>query len=126
MIPKWLSHEPNAIKYKWCQISSFKKYILCNIFKPAQYNTTSVIHLVPNLMFPSDAKKFIRAFVFAALYYCTELLPSLPRSYITNLQHIQNAASHMSMMDRIMPALKSLHRLLIAFRIGFKTLLLAI
>lgn len=93
---------------------------------PTHYNFHNTVCLVPNLMFTSDGKKFIYAFVFTALYYCTELLSSLPRSYITNLQHIQNAASHMRMMDHITPALKSLHRLLIAFRIGFKTLLLAI
>lgn len=88
-----------------------------------QHAPTSIICFVPNLMF---SMKCTHAFVFTALYYYTDLLCSLPRSCITNLQHIQNAACRMRMMDHITPALKSLHRLLIAFRIGFKTLLLAI
>ncbi len=73
-------------------------------------------------------ERVIHAFISSRLDYCNSLLYGLPRSSISKLQRIQNAAARMltgtRKYDHITPVLKSLHWLPVEKRIDFKVLLL--
>jgi len=67
-------------------------------------------------------------FIFSRLDYCNAVLYGLPQSTIGPLQRVHNAAARvtlgLSLRDRVRPALRELHWLLVAHRIQYKVTLL--
>src|SRR5664279_5281122 len=74
------------------------------------------------------AKQLMFAFVLSRLDYCNGVLAGLPKSTLSTLQHVQNAAARLVLnlrpRDHITEALKQLHWLPIEQRIQFKLCLL--
>ncbi len=75
------------------------------------------------------AQLLVQALVISRLDYCNALLAGLPSNTIKPLQMIQNAAARLVFNEpkraHVTPLLISLHWLLVAARIKFKTLMLA-
>ncbi len=75
------------------------------------------------------AQLLVQALVISRLDYCNVLLAGLPSSTIKPLQMIQNAAARLVFNEpkssHVTPLFISLHRLQVAARIKFKTLMLA-
>ncbi len=75
------------------------------------------------------AQLLVQALVISSLDYCNTLLAGLPSNTIKPLQMIQNAAARLFFSEpkraHVTPFFVSLHWLLVAARIKFKTLMLA-
>ena len=73
-------------------------------------------------------KQLASAFILSRLAYCNSILAELPKSTITSLQRVQNAAARMLLnlrpRDSISHGLRQLHWLPIESRIQFKLCLL--
>ncbi len=78
---------------------------------------------------PHAAQLLVQALVISRLDYCNALLAGLPSNTIKPLQMIQNAAARLVFNEpkraHVTPLFVSLHRLQVAARIQFKTLMLA-
>ena len=74
------------------------------------------------------AKQLMFAFVLSRLDYCNGILAGLPKSTLSTLQHVQNAAARLVLnlrpREHITEALRQLHWLPIEQRIQFKLCLL--
>ena len=72
-------------------------------------------------------KTLIHAFIFSRLDYCNSLLFGVPDCHLHKLQRVQNAIAHLifeeSRFCHIISLLKSLHWLLVKYRIVFKIIL---
>ncbi|KAL2097497.1 hypothetical protein ACEWY4_006704 [Coilia grayii] len=73
-------------------------------------------------------EKTVQNFISSRVDYCNGLFTGLPKKTIKQLQLIQNAAARVltrtKRSDHITPVLRSLHWLLVSYRIDFKALLL--
>ena len=73
-----------------------------------------------------NTETLIHAFVSSRIYYCNSLLYGVPNCQIHKLQRVQNAAARLvfeeSKYCNVTPLMKSLHWLLVKYRIIFKVL----
>ncbi len=104
---------------------NFQKHISC-ISKTAFYHLRN-ISKVRSLLSVSDSERLVHAFISSRLDYCNALFPGLTNQALNKLQLIQNAAARIltktNRYEHITPVLKSLHWLLVKYRIDFKILL---
>ena len=86
------------------------------------------IKRISNFLSRDSLLTLVHAFVTSRLDYCNSLLYGLPKTRITKLQRVQNAAarlvSNTRRFEHITPVLRELHWLPVSFRITFKILLL--
>ena len=72
----------------------------------------------------SAAITFANAFKYSRMDYCNSLLYGLPKYSLYRLQKVQNSVAHIvtriSRLSHSTPLLKSLHWLLVKYRINFK------
>ena len=72
-------------------------------------------------------KTLIHAFIFSRLDYCNSLLFGVPECHLHKLQRVQNTVAHLIFQEsrfcHIISLLKSLHWLLVKYRIVFKNYL---
>ena len=75
-----------------------------------------------------NMKTLVHAFVSSRIDYCNSLLYGVPNCHLHKLQRVQNAAARLifeeSKYCHVTPLLKSLHWLLVKYRIIFKVLLI--
>uniref|UniRef100_A0AAR2KBY1 Reverse transcriptase domain-containing protein n=1 Tax=Pygocentrus nattereri TaxID=42514 RepID=A0AAR2KBY1_PYGNA len=105
---------------------SFKSHIMTTC-KTAYFHLRNIAK-VRDMLSPADSEKLVHAFITSRLDYCNAVLSALPKSSISHLQRVQNAAARVltrrRKRDHITPALHSLHWLPVSFRIDFKVLVM--
>ena len=86
------------------------------------------IKRISNFLSRDSLLTLVHAFVTSRLDYCNSLLYGLPKTRITKLQRVQNAAarlvSNTRKFEHITPVLRELHWLPVSFRINFKIFVL--